>query len=196
VGVKANKNAKGEIERYKARLVAKGYSQRPGIDYVEVFAHVAWLETVRMVISLAAQNKWKIYQMDVKSTFLNGILEEEIYVEQPMGYVIKEDEEKVLKLKRTLYGLKQAPRAWNSRIDNYFQKNGFTKCPHEYDLYAKVCENGNILFICLYVDDLIFTGNNPSMFEDFKKAMTQEFEITDIGLMSYYLGIEVKQMEK
>lgn len=122
-------------------------------------------------------------------------LEEEIYVEQPMGYIIKGDEEKVLKLKKTLYGLKQAPRACNSRIDNYFQENGFTKCPHEYAFYAKVCENGSILLVCLYVDDLIFTGNNPSMFEDFKKAMTQEFEMTDIGLMSYYLGIEVKQME-
>jgi hypothetical protein len=136
---KAKKNAKGEIERYKARLVAKGYSQRPGIDYGKVFVLVAWLETVRMIISLAAQNKWKIYQVDVKSAFLNGILEEEIFVEQPMGYVIKRDEEKVLKLKKALYGFKQAPRAWNSRIDNYFQKNGFTKCPHEYALYAKVC---------------------------------------------------------
>jgi hypothetical protein len=108
---KAKKNAKGEIERYKARLVAKGYSQRPGIDYGEVFAPVAQLKTIRMVISLAAQNKWKIYQMDVKSTFLNGILEEEIYVEQPMSYVIKGDEEKVLKLENALYGLNQAPRA-------------------------------------------------------------------------------------
>jgi hypothetical protein len=106
---KAKNNAKGEIERYKARLVVKGYSQRPGIDYGELFAPVAWLETIRMVISLAAQNKWKIYQMNVKSAFLNAILEEEIYVEQPMGYVIKGDDEKVLKLKNALYGLKQAP---------------------------------------------------------------------------------------
>jgi hypothetical protein len=122
---KAKNNAKGEIERYKARLVVKGYSQRPGIDYGEVFAPIARLETIRMVISLAAQNKWKIYQMDVKFAFLNGILEEEIYVEQPIGYVIKGNEEKVLKFKKALYGLKQAQRAWNSRIDNYFQKNGF-----------------------------------------------------------------------
>jgi hypothetical protein len=154
------------------------------------------LETFRMVISLATQNKWKIYQMDVKFAFLNEILEEEIYVEQPMSYVIKGDQEKVLKLKKILYGLKQAPMTWNSIIDNYFQKNGFTKCPHEYALHTKVCENGNILLVCLYVNDLIFTDNNPSMFEDFNKAMTQEFEMTDICLMSYYLGIEVKQMEK
>jgi len=189
---KVKKNAKGEVERFKARLVAKGYSQRPGIDYGEVFAPVARLETIRMIISLAAQKKWRIYQMNVKSTFLNGILKEEVYVEQPMGYVVKGQEDKVLKLKKALYGLKQAPRAWNSRIDKYFQENGFAKCPHEYALYAKVRENGDILLVCIYVDDLIFTGSNSSMFGEFKKAMTREFEMTDIGLMSYYLDIEIK----
>ena len=116
---KAKKNAKGDVERYKARLVAKGYSQRQGIDYDEVFAHVARLETIRLIISLAAQNKWKIYQMDVKSAFLNGFLEEEVYIEQPLGYEVKGQEEKVLKLKKALYGLKQALRAWNVRIDKY-----------------------------------------------------------------------------
>ncbi|KAJ7976200.1 Retrovirus-related Pol polyprotein from transposon TNT 1-94 [Quillaja saponaria] len=136
---------------------------------------------------------WKIYQLDVKSAFLHGFLEEEIYVEQPEGYVIEGQEDKVLKLKKALYGLKQAPRAWNNRIDKYFQENGFVRCPHEYALYVKAHEKGDVLFVCLYVDDLIFTGNNPIMFEDFKKAMTYEFEMTDMGLMSYYLGFEVKQ---
>lgn len=117
---KMKKNANGKVERYKARLVAKGYSQRAGIDYDEVFAPVARLETIRLLISLAAQNKWKIQQMDVKSAFLNGVLEEEVYIQQPSGYEIKGHEDKVLKLKKALYGLKQAPRAWNSRIDKYF----------------------------------------------------------------------------
>ena len=191
---KIKRNAKGEIEKHKARLVAKGYSQKAGIDYDEVFAPVARLETIRLIISLAAQNKWKIHQMDVKSAFLNGVLEEEVYIQQPSGYEVKGHEDKVLKLKKALYGLKQAPRAWNNRIDKYFKENGFTKCPHEHALYIKF-KDGDVLIVCLYVDDLIFTGNNPSFFEEFKKAMAKEFEMTDIGLMAYYLGIEVKQNE-
>ena len=106
----------------------------------------------------------------------------------------KGQEDKVFKLKKALYGLKQAPRAWNSRIDKYLQQNDFTKCPYEHALYVKIKE-GDVLIVCLYVDDLIFTGNNPNMFEEFKKAMTKEFEMTDIGLMAYYLGIQVKQQE-
>ncbi|KAJ4719135.1 Retrovirus-related Pol polyprotein from transposon TNT 1-94 [Melia azedarach] len=186
---KAKQNSKGEIERYKARLVAKGYSQRAGIDYDEVFAPVARLETVRLIISLATQNKWKIHQTDVKSAFLNGVLEEEVYIQQPTGFEVKGQEDKVLKLRKALYGLKQAPRAWNSRIDKYFQKNGFTKCPYEHALYIKI-KDEDILIVCLYVDDLIFTGSNASLFDDFKNTMTKEFEMTDIGLMAYYLSIE------
>ena len=192
---KVKKNADGKVERNKARLVVKGYSQKHGIDYDEVFAPVARLETIRLIISLAAQNKWKIYQMDVKSAFLNGYLEEEVYVQQPLGYVVKGHEDKVLKLKKALYGLKQAPRAWYSRIDRYFQDHGFIKCPHEYALYVKEDQAGGFMLVCLYVDDLIFTGNNVKMFEEFKKVMAQEFEMTDIGLMSYYLEIEVKQVD-
>jgi len=133
--------------------------------------------------------------MDVKSAFLNGFLEEQVYIEQPMGYEVNEHEDKILKLNNALYGLKQAPRAWYSRIDDYFLKNGFIKCPYEYVIYVKIKKNGDILIVCLYVHGLIFTGNNPKMFEDFKQAMIKEFEMTDIGLISHYLGIKIKQGE-
>ena len=182
-----------QVDRLKARLVVKGYKQKPGIDYYEVFAPVARLDTIRLVIALAAQKKWQIHQMDVKSAFLNGSLEEEVFVDQPVGYVKKGHEDKVLKLKKALYGLKQASRAWYTRIDSYFQENGFLKCPYEPTLYTKSNSHGNMLIVCLYVNDLIFTGNDPNMFDAFKEAMSSNFEMTDMGLMSYYLGLEVMQ---
>jgi len=104
----------GSIDHYKARLVVKGYRQRYGIDYDKVFAPVVRFDTIRLIISLAASNKWKIYQLDVKSAFLNGILEEEVYVQQPEGFRVAGKESKVYRLIKALYGLKQAPRAWNS----------------------------------------------------------------------------------
>ena len=191
---KKKMNAQGEIERYKARLVAKGYKQKAGVDYDEVFAPVARMETIRLLISQAAQFKWPIFQMDVKTAFLNGVLEEEVYVEQPLGYMKAGEEKKVLKLKKALYGLKQAPRAWNTRIDTYFKENGFEQCPYEHALYVK--KNGrNVLLVALYVDDLIFLGSNDQMIEEFKSTMTREFEMTDLGLMRFFLGLEVRQEE-
>eukprot|EP00253_Pinus_taeda_P015362 PITA_15362 len=115
------------------------------------------METVRAVLSIAAQNKWKVYQMDVKSAFLNGVLKEEVYVEQPLGYEKKGEENKVCKLKKALYGLKQAPRAWYSRIDSYLLDNEFDKCEGEPTVYIKE-KDGKILIVVLYVDDVIFTG--------------------------------------
>lgn len=185
-------NAKGMVERYKARLVAKGYRQKAGIDYDEVFAPVARMDTIRLLITQVAQMKWPIYQMDVKSAFLNGTLEEEVYVEQPPGYAQVGQEKKVLKLKKALYGLKQAPRAWNTRIDTYFKQNGFMQCPYEHALYVKKSKIG-VMFVALYVDDLIFMGSNQKMVMEFKEVMKKEFEMTDLGLMKYFLGLEVKQ---
>ncbi|GKV33750.1 hypothetical protein SLEP1_g42213 [Rubroshorea leprosula] len=135
----------------------------------------------------------EIHQMDVKSAFLNGPLEEEVYVKQPPGFMKQGSEDKVYRLKKALYGLKQAPRAWNKRVDSFFLQVGFEKCPSEHALYVKVNNSGDILLLCLYVDDLIFTGNNPTMIEDFKKSMMGELEMIDLGLMSYFLGIEVVQ---
>lgn len=189
---KRKMNAQGELERYKARLVAKGYKQKEGIDYDEVFAPVVRMETIRLLIAQAAQFKWPIFQMDVKSAFLNGVLEEEVYIEQPPGYMKNGEEKNVLKLKKALYRLKQAPRAWNTRIDTYFKENGFKQCPYEHALYVKK-NGGNMLFVALYVDDLIFMGNNGKMILDFKSKMTQEFEMTDLGLMKFFLGLEVRQ---
>ncbi|CAL2225682.1 unnamed protein product [Prunus armeniaca] len=148
-------NHDGSIQKHKARLVAKGYSQQPGIVFNKTFAPVARLDTIRALVALAAQKKWKIYQLDVKSAFLNGELEEEIYVEQPQGFIEQRGENKALKLKKALYGLKQAPRAWNSRIDKYFINAGFRRSKSEPTLYTKI--------------------------QEFKKDMMKTFEMSDLG---------------
>ena len=115
--------------------------------------------------------------MDVKSAFLHGELSEDVFVEQPLGYERKGEDQKVYKLRKALYGLKQAPRAWYSRIETYFMNEGFKKCPYEHTLFIKVSDGGKILIICLYVDDLIFIGNDELMFAMFKQSMMDEFDI-------------------
>eukprot|EP00253_Pinus_taeda_P028962 PITA_28962 len=189
---KTKSNAEGKIKRHKARLVVKGYKQQYGRNYEKNFAPVARMETMRAMLYIAAQNKWKVYQMDVKSSFLNGVLKEKVYIEQPPGYEKKGQEHKVCRLKKTLYGLKQAPRAWYSRIDSYLLENGFQKCEGEPILYIKE-KDGKILIVVLYVDDVIFIGNDDCLIENFKIVMKEEFEMTDMGFLKYFLGIEVEQ---
>jgi len=190
---KTKLNEKGEVDKCKAHLVVKGYAQRYGIDYSEVFAPVARWDTIRLILALAAQKGWVVFQLDVKSAFLHGELKEAVYIKQPEGYVHKGEEHKVLKLKKALYGLKQAPRAWYSRIEGFFIKEGFKKCSHEHTLFLKHEADGKFLIISLYVDDLIYTGNDVELCEKFKKSMKLEFDMSDLGKMKYFLGVEVQQ---
>ena len=192
---KTKLNENGELDMYKARLVAKCYAQQYGVDYTKVFAPVARMDTVRMIVALAAQRGWVVYQLDVKSVFLHCELNEDVFVEQPKGYEKKGSPNKVYKLKKALYGLKQAPWSWFSRIESYFVKEGFQKCHSEHTLIVKVSKEGKILIVSIYVDDLIFTGNDESMFEDFKNSMMHEFDMSDLGRMRYFLGIEVLQRD-
>lgn len=170
IGVKwvfrKKENANGSINKYKARLVVKGYAQVFGVDFFDTFAPVARLDTIRMLLAIAVQKQWKIYHLDVKSAFLNGFLEEEIYVEQPEGFVAKGHEDKVYFLKKALYGLKQAPRAWYSRINEYLLNLGFSKSLSESTLYVKGNEN-NFFVVSLYVDDLLVTGSNIELIQHF-----------------------------
>ncbi|KAL3508858.1 hypothetical protein ACH5RR_028259 [Cinchona calisaya] len=133
--------------------------------------------------------------MDMKFAFLNGVLEKEIYVEQLACYVKRGQENKVYRLKKTLYGLKQAPRTWYTCIDSYFVNRGFQICLYEYILYIKFNSSGDVLIVCLYVDDLIFTSNNVKLFSEFREVMISHFEMTDLGLMSSFFCIEVCQMD-
>ena len=147
----------GNVEKYKARFVACGFSQLEGIDYDETFAPIARYTFIRAIISLAVVLGWRLYQMDVKIAFLNGIIEEKVYIEQPEGFVIHGKESHVCRLKKALYGLKQEPKVWYSRIDNYLQSLGFTKSDADPNLYYKVDGDNPLIFV-LYVDDIFLTG--------------------------------------
>ena len=189
---KTKLNQDGSIQRNKARLVAKGYSQKPGVDFHETFAPVARHETIRGLISIAAQKGWFLHQLDVKSAFLNGVLKEEVFVDQPEGFVVKDKEQKVYKLRKALYGLKQAPRAWYGEIDGYFTKRGFERSLNEPALYTRT-EGMNILIVSLYVDDLVFTGSCEKMISNFKSDMMEKYEMSDLGILHYFLGIGIVQ---
>ena len=156
---KVKKDAHGVVLKHKARLVAKGYVQRHGINYDEVFAPVARLESIRLLLARAEDSGWDVHHMDVKSAFLNDELEEEVYVQQPAGFAAKEKEHLVLRLDKALYGLKQAPRAWNTKLDTCLVKLDFTRCDSEHGMYARGAKSTRLL-VGVYVDDLVITGSD------------------------------------
>ncbi|KAM7499356.1 hypothetical protein LguiA_023770 [Lonicera macranthoides] len=188
--------ADGTIERFKARLVAKGYTQTHGIDYLETFAPVAKINTVRVLLSLAANLGWSLQQFDVKNAFLHGELEEEVYMEFPPGYKIPaEHTNKVCKLKKSLYGLKQSPRAWFGRFTRSMRKFGYSQSNSDHTLFLKKSHE-KITVLIVYVDDMVLTGNDPQEQQALKKLLSQEFEMKDLGDLKYFLGIEVSRSSK
>lgn len=191
---KLKHDTNGEIIKHKARLVAKGYVQREGIDFEEVFAPVTRLETVRLLLAVAAKNSWEVHHMDVKSAFLNGDLKEDVYVSQPEGFVKENQAHLVYKLVKALYGLRQAPRAWYAKLNECLERLGFSKCPVEHAVYTKKV-GSEVLVVGVYVDDLLVTGTNISSIEHFKRQMHAEFDMSDLGRLAYYLGIEVEQKD-
>lgn len=191
---KIKRNADGSISKFKARLVAKGYVQRHGIDYDEVFAQVARIETIRLIIALAASHAWEVHHLDVKTAFLHGELKEDVYVCQPEGFIVKGQEDKVYKLNKALYGLRQAPRAWNVKLNKILRSLNFQRCSKEPSLYRRE-ENEKLLVVVVYVDDLLVTGTSVEIILEFKREMESKFEMSDLGKLTYYLGIEVRQEE-
>ena len=181
--------ADGSIERYKARLVAKGFTQTLRIDYEETFAPVAKMNSIRVLFSLAACFDWPLYQLDVKNAFLNGILEEEVYMRLPPGF--ETGKNKVCKLKKALYGLKQSPRAWFNRFGKVIKGFGYIQSQADHTLFHKQSLTGKISVIIVYVDNIIVTGNDQEAISELKKKLAQSFEIMDLGPVKYFLGIEV-----
>jgi hypothetical protein len=181
----------GSVDKYKEIFVARGFSQKEGEDYDKIFAPVARYTSIRTIISLVASMGWNLHQMDVKTTFLKGAIEEEVYIEQPQGFEVHSRDNHVCRLKKFLYGLKQAPRAWYARMDSYLTRLGFSKSHADPNLYYKVVNNAPVILL-LYVDDIFITGEE-SLIIQCKKDLASEFDMKDLGLMHYYLGLEVWQ---
>jgi hypothetical protein len=173
------------------RFMVRGFSQKEGVDYEETFARVASYTSIGVVIYLASIMGWRIHQMNVKTTFINGVIEEQVYIEQPLGFAVHGRESHVCRLKKALYGLKQAPRAWYSRIDEYLQSIGFTKSEADPNLYL-IQVGKDPLILVLYVDDLFLMGAKK-LIASCKRDLASKFEMKDIGLMHYFLGLKVWQ---
>ncbi|KAG7533199.1 Ribonuclease H-like superfamily [Arabidopsis thaliana x Arabidopsis arenosa] len=180
----------GDIERYKARLVARGFTQTYGVDYLDTFAPVAKLHTVRVVLSLATNLEWELWQMDVKNAFLQGELEEEVYMKPPPGLEDHNAPGKVFKLKKAIYGLKQSPRAWYHKLSTTLLERGFKKSEADNTLFTLPSKEG-IVVILVYVDDIIISGNDKVGIQETKTFLKSVFDIKDLGELKYFLGIEV-----
>ncbi|GJW40425.1 retrovirus-related pol polyprotein from transposon TNT 1-94 [Tanacetum coccineum] len=191
--LKCNKKDEDQtVIRNKARLVAKGYAQEEGIDFEESFALVARLEAVCIFVAYATHKSFPIYQMDVKTAFLNGPLKEEVYVAQPDGFVDPDHLEKVYCLRKALYGLKQAPRAWYDELSNFLMSKGFTKGTIDPTLFT-IRYGEDILLVQIYVDDIIFGSTNPKFSKRFEKLMHNRFEMSLMGEMKFFLGLQIHQ---
>ena len=166
----------------------KRFTKEYGIDYEETFAPIACISSVRVLLAVAAASKWDIFQMDVKNAFLNGDLSEEVYMQPPPGLSIESN--KVCHLRCALYGLKQTPQAWFSKFNSTISCLGYMTSPYDSALFLRCTDKGTILLL-LYVDDMIITGDNLSGIQELKDFLSQQFEMKDLGYLSYFLGLEI-----
>jgi Reverse transcriptase (RNA-dependent DNA polymerase) len=192
---KIKEKADGTIDKFKACLVAKGFSQQYGVDYEETFAPVAKFTSIRILLSLSAQHGLELQQMDVKTAFLNGEHDEEIYMSIPEGLQASSSSSSsklVLKPKKILYGLKQAPRLWNKTFDVFMLSSGFAQSEADHCIYSK--RNGNeVILMSLYVDDLILASNSQELMQSTKNGLNKRFQMSDLGALKYCLGIQVER---
>lgn len=177
--------------RYKARLVVKGFRQRKGVDFNEIFSPVVKMSSIRTVLSLAATLDLEVEQMDVKTAFLHGDLEEEIYMKQPDGFLVKGKEDYVCRLRKSLYGLKQAPRQWYKKFESVMCEQGYRKTTSDHCVFVKKFADDDFIILLLYVDDMLIVGKNISMIDRLKKQLGESFAMKDMGAAKQILGIRI-----
>ncbi|GKE01011.1 retrovirus-related pol polyprotein from transposon TNT 1-94 [Tanacetum coccineum] len=182
----------GGILKNKAQLVARGYRQEEGINFEESFALVARLEAIRIFLAFAAHMNMVVYQMDVKTAFLNGNLREEVYVSQPDGFMDKDNPNHVYKLKKALYGLKQAPRTWYDMLSSFLISQDFSKGSVDPTLFIRR-DGKELLLVQIYVDDIIFAASTPELCDLFSKIMCSKFKMSMMGKISFFLGLQISQ---
>jgi len=184
----------GQISRYKARLVAQGFSQIEGLDYTETFAPVAKYDTTRALLSMVAKYDLELDQMDVKTAFLNGDLDEDIYMKQPPGFEDQEYPDWVWKLLKAIYGLKQSGRQWNKTLDEFLRKEGFSfvRSEADYSLYV-LRKDDKVIWLLVYVDDMLLASNCRKFLDIFKGALSKRFEMKDLGEARHFLGMHIKR---
>ncbi|KAL5762397.1 hypothetical protein ACOSP7_018661 [Xanthoceras sorbifolium] len=182
-------------KRYKARMVVKGFQQKEGIDYNEIFSPVVKLTTIRLVLKIVAAENLHLEQLDVKTVFLHGDLEEEIYMRQPEGFKEAGKENLVCRLKKSLYGLKQAPRQWYKKFDSFMSSSGFTRCQADHCCYIKRFDNSFIILL-LYVDDMLIAGSDMQEIMNLKRELSKQFAMKDLGAAKQILGMRIKRDTK
>jgi hypothetical protein len=183
------------VIRNKARLVAQGYTQVEGLDFGETYAPVARLEAIWFLLAFVAHQNFKLYQMDVKSAFLNGLLSKEDYVERPPGFKDLKCPNHVYKLRKALYGLKQTPRAWYECLKDFLVKQGFEIGKANATLFTRKVD-GHIFVFQIYVDDIIFGSTNETFCKEFSRVMTERFEMSMMGELKFFLGFQIKQAKE
>ena len=182
-----------EDPRYKSRLVAKGYSQKEGIDYQEIFSPVVKHVSIRLMLSMVVDKDLELEQLDVKTAFLHGEIEEDIYMEQPQGYEVVGKKDKVCKLVKSLYGLKQAPRQWNKCFDQCMIKHGFNKSEFDLCVYYKKLKEDEYIYLLLYVDNMLLVSKEVTEINKVKKMLSSEFDMKDLGPASRILGMDIER---
>jgi Reverse transcriptase (RNA-dependent DNA polymerase) len=187
---KIKENADGSIERYKAQLVAQGFSQKPHLDYTETFAPVAKFASLRAILAIAAIEDMDIDHMDVSSAFLNGDLEEEIYMAQPEGFIPKGKEGLVCHLRKPLYGLKQSPWQWYKKLNELFMELGFKRIQSDHSLFVWA-QNKIKIIIPVYVDDLTIACNDQATHLHVKSELQKQFKMRDLGSLCYLIGVQI-----